>query len=85
MTWAVKPEDTFVVIASDVDISASSQTYVAANPESIKAAIDFHSAFLTPVLKRETGRKIYIAALRRFGIEIKRYPRWPQTGRPCSS
>jgi len=44
------------------------------------AAIDFHSAFLTPVLKRETGRKIYIAALRRFGIEIKRYPRWPQTG-----
>jgi len=44
------------------------------------AAIDFHSAFLTPVLKRETGRKIYISALRRMGIEIKRYPRWPQVG-----
>jgi dihydrodipicolinate synthase/N-acetylneuraminate lyase len=44
------------------------------------AAIDFHSAFLLPVLKRETGRKIYIAALQLMGIEIKRYPRWPQTG-----
>lgn len=44
------------------------------------AAIDFHSAFLTPALKRETGRKIYISAMRHMGIEIKRYPRWPQTG-----
>ena len=35
------PEDPFVVIASDVDVSASSQSYVAATPESIKAAIDF--------------------------------------------
>jgi len=44
------------------------------------AAIDFHSAFLTPALQRECGRKIYIAALRHMGIEVKRYPRWPQAG-----
>lgn len=44
------------------------------------AAIDFHSAFLTPALKRETGRKIYVAALRHMGIAVKRYPRWPQVG-----
>lgn len=35
------PEDKFVVIASDVEIAASSQDYVAPSPESIKAAIDF--------------------------------------------
>lgn len=35
------PEDRFVVLASDVDVAASSQDYVAATPESIRAAIGF--------------------------------------------
>jgi dihydrodipicolinate synthase/N-acetylneuraminate lyase len=44
------------------------------------AAVDFHSAFLTPALKREGGRQIYVLALNHLGIPVKRYPRWPQTG-----
>ena len=36
----LSPDDTFVVLASDVEIAASSQDYVAPSPESIKAALD---------------------------------------------
>ena len=39
--------------------------------------VDFHSAFLNPVILKECGRTIYKQGLIELGFKVKRYPRWP--------
>ncbi len=42
-----------------------------------KVVIQFHSAFLSPQVRKECGRAIYGAALQELGFPVKMYPRWP--------
>lgn len=42
-----------------------------------QAVIDFHSAFLHPIVQKECGRSIFKQGLIELGFDVKRYPRWP--------
>jgi hypothetical protein len=59
----LSPDDKFVVLASDVEIEASSQDYVAPSPESIKAAIDMIKA-IEPDGASDVGRALTVLAER---------------------
>jgi hypothetical protein len=55
----LSPDDRFVVLASDVEIAASSQDYVAPSPESITAALDMIEA-IEPDGASDLGRALTV-------------------------